>query len=211
MGAPSADSSRRCSAHNRAGERCGRWTAPGCRVCHFHGAGGGPKTPEGRATGLTNRIVHGARTSLSTYQRLLAVADPDAYAAVPNTSTVGDELRFARARLVTLAAREAAGEEGLTGPILETLDLIRRYALAQREVSPGGEATGAFEIAIRVVGEDPENGQGPCTLRLGEAEASEGEASQPPALDPMDPPGAAGRGTKPYRDSEWRPVGGGRA
>lgn len=39
---------RRCTAMSKqTGERCKRWSKKGFTVCHYHGARGGPKTPQG--------------------------------------------------------------------------------------------------------------------------------------------------------------------
>jgi len=49
--------SRRCTAMSRTtGERCKQAAMPGCNVCYYHGARGGP--PKGNL----NHLIHGAYT-----------------------------------------------------------------------------------------------------------------------------------------------------
>lgn len=198
MRAPT-DDPRRCSAHNRAGARCGRWVSPGSSKCHLHGgASTGPRTALGRANTAAARIQHGGSTTLSTYQKALAIAAPELFEEAPGTVPLGDELRFARAKLMSLVKREHDERIDLSGPIFGAVDLIRRVSLAQNEVSPGGDAAGRFEITFNVVGEVP-GGVPPDSLVA---------AAPPPARG-----GAGGEAgsTGTYRPEDWVPLGQGRA
>lgn len=204
------DSPLRCKAHNRAGERCARWASPGFKVCHYHGgASTGRKTEKGRANAAAARITHGAQTTPETYLKALALADPGLFASAPTSISIGSELQFARARLAGLAIREGRGETGLLGPQLETLDLIRRLAVAQAANAPGAEASGAFTINIKVVGEDPDRsrpahvgGAAPPSALVDAGGGAGSTASLPPAA-PEVPEDGPRRGPRPYRAEDW--------
>ncbi len=101
--APDGDP-RRCTAHNRRGERCGRWASPGKSVCQNHGARStGPRTAAGRLRNVAAKVKHGGRATSDTYLAALRSAHPDLFDSAGGKPDLSRELAFARARLASLA------------------------------------------------------------------------------------------------------------
>jgi hypothetical protein len=84
---------RRCTAHNRKGERCRQPAAPGRNVCRFHGAKGGRPPVHGL---FSKRLVRGVE---------------DVYAAGAEQN-LDEEIRAARALLAWALEQHAANPRG---------------------------------------------------------------------------------------------------
>jgi hypothetical protein len=153
-----------CGAKNRRGTPCQRAPATGKKRCKLHGgASTGPKTARGKARAAVNGVEHGGYTQLATYERLLASHDPALYAEMPKDTSLERELRWARMQLAALARSGRS-----TGAAKEILTEIRLLAQAQHELRPGGDATGAFEDRLTVVGAEAASppaaeAEGPCS------------------------------------------------
>ena len=60
----------RCKAKSKStGERCKAHCVPGWPVCKYHGAGGGPKTPEGLERCKMASWKHGMRSREAIEER----------------------------------------------------------------------------------------------------------------------------------------------
>jgi len=95
---------RRCTATSKQShERCKRWCKPGWNVCHYHGANGGPRTPEALENSRNARLKHGAYISeeirLKLYKRITETAEKQLF-------TLKYSLGYIEKRLEVMTARE---------------------------------------------------------------------------------------------------------
>jgi hypothetical protein len=140
-----------CGAKNRRGKPCQKAPVKGKKRCRNHGgASTGPRTEDGKMRAATNSTTHGAYTTLGAYERILASVYPQLYLEAPSDTSLERELRFARAKLARLI------ENGAPESVVKDLVTeIRLLATAQHELRPGGDASGSFEVTIRVEGAEP--------------------------------------------------------
>lgn len=148
--------SRRCGAKTRGGWACRRAPSRGRERCKLHGgASRGPVTPEGIAAAQTSRLDHGAYARLTTFQRGLAVVNPEMFEAADASTKLDDEIRFARAKLATVVRSAVESGRDLTEATAAVLAEIRLLVQTKAAIHPGAEASGKFEITFRVEGQDP--------------------------------------------------------
>jgi len=148
------EDSRRCGARARTtGKPCRRFKLAGRARCRLHGGKStGPTSPEGLAASTEARLDHGAYAQLKPYARALASISPEMFLAATATTTLDDEIRFARAKLATLAQRAEKTGQDLTGPISEVLTNLRLLVAQKHEINPASDIGGKFELKIKLVG-----------------------------------------------------------
>jgi len=161
-----APDARRCTAHNRRGERCARWAAPGKGVCHYHGARStGPRTPAGRLRNVAAKLRHGARATSATYEGALHSAHPDLF---DTAGGAPGSARSPRTRTPPPRSRRGPARHGPAPRGSPGRSRASRHvdcAAAAVQAHPGGRRRARARRGGRGVGGRPRGSPGPPRIR----------------------------------------------
>lgn len=157
-----------CGAKNRAGQPCKRKATPGKTRCNLHGGKStGAKTPKGKAKVGTQNMTHGAHQTREAFEAYghpesylagLSSSSPDLMSLVTAETDLSAEVRFARMKLLRselIVAKDPATALEAVPAQVGLMEQIRKLAGTQNELRPGGDATGAFTVTLKVVGGQP--------------------------------------------------------
>jgi hypothetical protein len=144
----------RCGARCRDGSHCRRPKLAGRTRCRAHGgASSGPRTAAGRTRSARNSTTHGAYESPARLLELAAAAGVDLGNA-PGGTDLTFEIRFARAKLARLAARDP--ELRHLAATMDLLKQIRQLVAEQHGANAGAALDGKdFHLVVSVVHEVP--------------------------------------------------------
>jgi hypothetical protein len=137
----------RCGAKNRQGNPCQKWPVAGSKRCRNHGGRStGPKTAKGLARAVEAATDTGVYAKRTTYQRLLAAAQPEVFDAISSGNDLTDEIKWARAQIAALTATSLGAKE-----VAQLVGALTTLLQKQADLNPAGDSTGELLLKVQVI------------------------------------------------------------